>query len=310
MEQRISYEEFCQLLLQKVREHYPPECVVEIHQVVKNNGVCLDSLIIRREEQGISPNFYLNQFYEKYLQDESITEIVEEIVQLYEYSMRECENMELDFTYENCKERIVLRLASGVWNKKILDKVPHIPFLDMVILFYVVLRVDEDGVGSVRISNQLQEEWHISTRSLFTLALGNSKQLFPEKIGSLVNVLQERVSIGNEQPFQSYVEGEYSTEEQNMPFVITNNYGINGATAILYPNILKQLGERFGCSYYLIPSSIHEFLAIPSSLELSVEEMEYMVKEVNRTCVTREEMLSETVYYYNIPSDRISVVQG
>ena len=286
--------------------------MLETHDIVKNNGVHLDSLTIRGKEQRVSPNFYLNHLYEQYQQGAGIGELTDDIVRLYEQSMQECENFVADVTYENCQDKIVLRLASGVWNSEILEQVPHIPFMDMVILFYVVLRKDEEGIGSIRISNQLQEQWNISTQALFNLALENSMHLFPEKISSLIQVLEEQAvkrdaRFGNEGEFMSFIEREYGEVQKEAPLVITNNIGINGATVILYPNILEKIGEKFVRDYYLLPSSIHEFLAIPCSPELSGEKLEMMVREVNRTCVTREELLSEKVYYFNIKTKKISM---
>lgn len=306
MKENTKYEKFCELLLEEVKREISPEYLVEIHDVVKNNGIHLDSLTIRGEDQRVSPNFYLENFYQDYCGGSSIAEIAKDIVRLYWDSVKECEGLALDFSFDSCRERIVLRLASGVWNQAILDKVPNIPFMDMVILFYVVVRVDEDGIGSVRVSNQLMEKWEISTESLFRRALENSKKLFPGKIGSLLDVLRERISVGEQEEFPLLFEREFR-EGYDSPFVITNTYGINGATAILYPETLRQMGKKFGKDYFLLPSSIHEFLAVPSNPGISGDELKYMVKQVNSTCVAKEELLSEKVYYYNVESEKISV---
>ena len=241
-----------------------------------------------------------------------MAELTDEIVRLYEQAMQECQNVVVDVTYEKCQEKIVLRLASGVWNSEILEQVPHIPFMDMVILFYVVMRKDGEGIGSIRISNQLQEQWNISTQALFNLALENSMRLFPQKISSLMHVLEEGAAkrdalFGDEGTFMSFMEREYGGVQKEAPLVITNHCGINGATVILYPNLLEKIGEIFGRDYYLLPSSIHEFLAIPCNPELSGEKLEMMVREVNRTCVAREELLSEKVYYFHLQTSKISM---
>jgi len=307
MEHRKNYEEFRALIMEEMVRRFP-EDLVEMRDVVKNNGIHMESLIIRKEKQNISPNFYLNQFYEEYLQGKSIQEVAEQIVRLHEHSLQECENLKIDFTYENCRDKIVLRLASCEWNQEILEGIPHIPFLDMVIVFYVVLRVEEDGIGSVRISNQLQEQWDISTKSLFVLALENSQRIFPERMDRLLNMLQERMPMAERREFAAFLEKEY--EEEDAPFVITNTCGINGATVILYPDVLSQIGERFGRDYYLLPSSIHEFLAVPCYPGLSGDKLEFVVREVNQTCVAREELLSEKVYFYRIQTGRVSIWSG
>ena len=40
-----------------------------------------------------------------------------------------------------------------------------------------------------------------------------------------------------------------------------------GACSILYPGMLEQLAERIGGDYYMIPSSVHEFLLVPRERE-------------------------------------------
>lgn len=314
MEDRITYEKFCELLLAELKKCFPAEYFLEVHDIVKNNGIHLDSLTIRGKEQRISPNFYLNHFYEQYQQGAGLAELTDNIVCLYEQSIKECASIMVDVSYENCQDKIVLRLASGVWNSEILEQVPFLPFMDMVILFYVVMWQDGEGIGSIRISSRLQEQWNISTQTLFNLALENSMRLFPEKISSLIHTLEEQAAksdspFGDEEEFTSFMEREYGGTQKEVPLVITNNYGINGATVILYPNLLEKIGEMLGSDYYLLPSSIHEFLAIPSNPELSGEKMEMMVREVNRTCVAREELLSEKVYYYNIQTRKISMCE-
>lgn len=307
MEERKKYEIFRLQLVEAVKQEFPSEYLVETHKVIKNNGYHLESLTIRGDEREISPNFYLDNLFEKYQQGYPITEIAREIARLYQNSIQECDNMNINFAYEYCKDKIVLRLVSGVWNQEILEQVPYIPFLDMIILFYVVLRVEEEGIGSVRISNQLQEQWNISTKSLFTLALENSKKTFPEKICSMVTILGKGAVMEGRQEFMAYLKREFPEKRNYTPYIITNNYGINGASVILYPNILREIGEKFGADYYLLPSSIHEFLAIPCYTSVSGEEMKWMVQEVNHTCVSKDEMLSEEIYYYEFQSGKLSV---
>lgn len=307
MEEREKYEMFRQKLMEAVKREFPSEYLVETHKVVKNNGYQLESLTIRGTEREISPNFYLNQLFEKFQQGYPITEIAREIARLYQYSVQECDNMKINLAYEYCKDKIVLRLVSGVWNQEILEQVPYIPFMDMVILFYVVLRVEEEGIGSVRISNQLQEQWSISTKSLFILALENSKKIFPEKICNMVTMLGKGALMEERQEFMDYIEGGFSEKRMDAPYIITNSYGINGASAILYPDILRKIGEKFGADYYLLPSSIHEMLAIPCYSGIPGERLQWMVQEVNRTCVSKEEMLSEEIYYYKLQSGKLSI---
>ena len=52
---------------------------VRLDNVIKNNGVELLGLVICLENENVSPNIYLNYYYELYRQGKSIIEILEMI---------------------------------------------------------------------------------------------------------------------------------------------------------------------------------------------------------------------------------------
>ena len=55
------------------------------------------------------------------------------------------------------------------------------------------------------------------------------------------------------------------TGAKQEPYVVTNAMGINGAAVILYQNVLEKIADRLKGDYYILPSSIHEVLAIQCS---------------------------------------------
>ena len=52
-----------------------------------------------------------------------------------------------------------------------------------------------------------------------------------------------------------------------------------------------------GGNFYVIPSSVHECLLVPENSRVSPEELCDMVSEVNRTVVSEDEVLSDSVYH-------------
>ena len=85
--------------------------------------------------------------------------------------------------------------------------------------------------------------------------------------------------------------------EQTM-WVISNKEGINGAVSMLYENELHELAENLGSDLYILPSSVHEVLAVSSDLG-DPEELAQMVVEVNMQEVSLDERLSNQVYHYD-----------
>ena len=82
-------------------------------------------------------------------------------------------------------------------------------------------------------------------------------------------------------------------------YLISNTASIHGAAAVLYPSVLSALAKRLDGSFYLLPSSIHEFIAVPFKREYAPEELREIVREVNESQVEEEEYLSDQIYYYD-----------
>jgi len=306
MEEKKAFRKFCKQMEREVQQCFPEGMQVEIHKVVKNNGLELDSLAILSEERPVSPNFYLQMYYRQYEKGTDIPALVRQIVEQYQESVSSGEDMQFDVGWKNCEKNIVFRLVSYQRNEKILPDVPHIPFLDLAVLFYVLVKKDIDGIGSVRVDNSLMDRWEIDIGTLLQVARENTQRLFPVRIYTMHSVMRElmntKADCGIPEEFQE--ELPFPRE----PYVITNDSGLNGAAAILYPDTLKETGKILHGDFYLLPSSIHEVLAISSRAAVTAVALEEMVQEVNQSCVAKEEVLSESVYFYEHCSETIRVL--
>ena len=58
---------------------------------------------------------------------------------------------------------------------------------------------------------------------------------------------------------------------------------------------------------FILPSSVHEVIIVPSDVECRPEQFREMVADVNANVVSKEEILSDTVYYYSLADDQISI---
>jgi hypothetical protein len=63
-----------------------------------------------------------------------------------------------------------------------------------------------------------------------------------------------------------------------------------------------------GCDLYIIPSSVHETLIIPSRLDLDVSQFRKVIMEVNATAVSEEEYLSDHAYLYKRKSNKLQSI--
>lgn len=62
---------------------------------------------------------------------------------------------------------------------------------------------------------------------------------------------------------------------------------------------MDDLEQKLGAPLFILPSSVHELIAIPDKGISDVNELRNMVREVNETQVEAEEILSNQVYRYS-----------
>ncbi|NMC60782.1 MAG: threonine/serine exporter family protein, partial [Candidatus Methanofastidiosa archaeon] len=93
--------------------------------------------------------------------------------------------------------------------------------------------------------------------------------------------------------------------EQSM-WVISNDRGINGAISMLYEDRLHGLAENLGTDLYIMPSSIHEVIAISASVG-DPNELAQMVAEININQVALDERLSNQIYHYDKDLRKLSL---
>ena len=82
-------------------------------------------------------------------------------------------------------------------------------------------------------------------------------------------------------------------------YVLSNEKKQFGASAILYDNVIKDFSESLNSDLYILPSSVHEVIMIPSILVDSVDKLNDMICEVNATQVPLMDILSNHSYYYS-----------
>lgn len=79
------------------------------------------------------------------------------------------------------------------------------------------------------------------------------------------------------------------------------------APAVFFTTTCCIICEKLECDLYILPSSIHEVILIPAYDHDSYDELTSMVKEVNSTQLSKEEILSDHVYFYSRETGQISM---
>ena len=167
---------------------------------------------------------------------------------------------------------------------KLLQDVPYLPVFDLAIVFYIVIPNSGEEDCSILIRNSHMNLWKVPISVLYEIARRNTPCYYPYVFRPLGDYIQNKSC---ENFFESPL------------WILTNVTGIYGASTILYPKMPKRLYEKLGCSYYLLPSSIHEFLIVPEGAGSYSENLRNIVCEVNETQIEEEEVLADSVYYFD-----------
>lgn len=308
-----NYNEFINKITDRVKEMMGEEFSVRICKVIKNNSLELDSLVILKKGKNFAPNIYLLPYFEAFMRGESVNNLAKKICDIIKNNMISAVNEKFSYSYEDIKQFIIYRLVSFEKNKKLLDKIPYIKFLDMAITFHCLVREDEDGIGTIRITNEHMQMWEVSQQDIYVLAVNNTEKLFPQSIRNMneviMGMLQEECSCSIDEEFSdklanNFISNQNAANDHRM-YILSNQKGINGATCLLYENVLHKFAEQIQSDFFILPSSIHEVILVPYDKTLAKEILIDMVREVNQTQVARDEVLSDTVYFYSRKNNAI-----
>lgn len=289
--------------------------VVSVQTVEKTN-ITLTGLCIREKTCNIAPTIYLEQYYEAYDAGLSLERIAEDIIEVYRKNRpQEDINTDRFFDFANVKDRIAYKIINRKMNAGLLEKVPYVPFLDLAIVFYVVLEQKQDCNATFLIHNNHMEMWNTNTDELFKLAAVNTRRIFAPEVKSMDEVMRE---ILKEKTFGETLEemtdkeideifGLVEPEVKCPMYVLTNVQKLHGACVMLYDDVLKTIAKKIGSDLWILPSSVHETLLIPQEEGQSFEELKQMIQEVNATTLDTCDILSDHPYFYSLTENRISI---
>lgn len=296
----MNYKIFCQEMNKAVNAMLEKDMTSKLHTSLKNNGKEKVGLIIEEVGVKISPVIYLEEYYDSYLKGDSIRQLTDTILEFY-YSLRRenVEDYKFVFDYDRIKEKILFKLINTEKNEAFLKSVPHKQFLDMSIVFYVLLSKSSENEAIMTITNSYISQWEVDTDVLWECALENVPILAAPCFYTMMGCEPNADS----QKFVNLLE--YDTGARDVIFILTNSLGSYGAASIVYPHIADDIGEILKNDYYILPSSIHELVILPYSDKYETVELNKMIREINKNCMSDDVVLGERCYRYLLEEKRI-----
>ena len=304
----MNYEIFKEVVAEKFLDYMPEQYQgmrLRVEPINKVNKV-LDGITLVGSGAGrsVSPTLYINHMYEHYLETENLQEVLQSAARRMDMAFKEMPEVG-DVNLESAKDNIVFQVINTLQNEDMLRDMPHREFQDLSIIYRWVVKVDENGIQSSAIRNNLAEQLGMNEEQLFKCAVENTRRIFPPTVKSMNDVIREMfISDGMPAEVADMMIGEMP--EDKMMWVISNDRGINGAGSMLYEDNLHKLAMKLETDLYILPSSVHECIAVSANMGDPYELAE-MVSEINMGQVALEDRLSNQVYHYDKDARRLTL---
>ncbi|MCH1948140.1 DUF5688 family protein [Enterocloster sp. OA13] len=297
-------EQIQKLILKYLPEQYQ-DVEMSVHNVTKNNNTELTALLIHRQGETVSPQVYLEPFFSQYQQGKEIEKIAKELAASYLQNQDfEIPNViELVSDFEKVQALLRLQIVNKEYNNDKMSDTPHrdVENTDLTAVLRIHLPTQENGETTILISDEMLSGWGKSMDAVYPLALQNTMKTNPARIDSMLHIAMTSLNRS-----MGYEVKNYHMEPYDQ-YVLCNASGMNGATVLLYPNVLDQLAQEANANLFILPSSIHECILMQDTGELDAKELQAMVMSVNQSEVPPEERLSDAVYYYDKDEHSLSM---
>ena len=297
----MKIENFAEEIKVELQKEYGSEYKITVNTVVKNNNTHLTGILIGNVKESVFPTIYIDDLFDAYRNNTlSLKEACSEVIKAYNNSIPDKNKININYDlvadFNNVRDKICIRLVSKEMNSEKFKEIPYLDFLDLACEFYIPMTDESNDKRTlnIQVRDKMLELWNIDINDLFDIAKSNTRKIFKHFIVPMGKMIQSIASV--EDIDEDIMD---ALQEDNMMFVGTNNLGLNGATIIMYNDILKSFAEKVHEDLYIIPSSIHEVIIVPANNGVTAEEIKPMINDVNDSCVMHEEVLSNNLYMYS-----------
>lgn len=301
-----KFMEQLKLEIEKKLEEQPDDYIMEFLDVCKVNDAKLHGIDIRQGKSQIGMMFYAETLFDMNMRGTSIEQVADCVVEqvVHDKMGERMMNKFVDvLDYDNVKDKVYIRLCNEKLNEEYLRGkfFYRIPNTDLMALFCVMTNTDDQSNATFCISEILANHWEIMDREKFYhQTIKHMAEDMPVKINDITELLRN--------------EGIEKYELDDMKhsiYVISNEKSFDGATCVFYEGVMKDFATMCDVSRVIIlPSSRHEAILLPDyDGTLAASCLKNLVREVNENEVDQNDVLSNSVYVYDLESDTISIVK-
>lgn len=205
-------------------------------------------------------------------------------------------------TADDFKKGLYIQVVNADVNRELLEDLPHDSWEDMAAVVRYQIPDGENEISFLVTKHNMQQ-YQMSQGEVMETAYKNtaSQEFDLKKMEDIMRDILHEQGIRDEM-------AEAFVEDMDTPmYVLTNRKKINGANALVCPDILEKAYKELGEPYYVLPSSTHELILVKESYGMKPEELRQMVQEVNCTAVQARDLLSNKVFHYD--GRKLSAIQ-
>lgn len=248
------------------------------------NGLIVEGIVVKNDDP-IAPIIYTDRLLEEAeRKGKSLADVVTEVIRIYESQNYK----DLDFKKFLNKDFVSEHIYLGLQKTSTEELIKENCFLDGLEV-YLYIREDRKNEGSytVKVTAELLQQIGMTAQEAWERARINTYA--ETEVKSLSTVIAEICGM----PIDNF--------EEDPVYMVTNQAGMRGASAVLNRKVLEDIGQKHGTNKVVIlPSSIHEVLVVPYESMMDMDAMSAMVTEVNATTVAPEEQLIDRAYVVDL----------
>lgn len=237
------------------------EYFAELKNVVKS-GMEVKCIVVGTENTTVRPVFYRDNFKKTNSIEENANIVINYMkADTHEQKEVAINNLHLD-DFNWVADKLIRCVGAE-------DKTEKYVRRHLVSDIYEYVRIDLPELqGTVCVTPELILAWEVTAEQLFNQVAQNDLKNCP-----------------------------YIIEDAFLLTIGTNKTKRYGASALAYNPLLKELSKKLNGSYYIIPSSVHEFLAVTADMA-SPSELADMIRTVNAD-MDPSDVLSDKPILYN-----------
>lgn len=301
----MKFNEYVEAVKANILDYLPQEyqdAEIHINKVNKNNGLELTAISLRGKDN-ISPNIYLEPYFEKYQDGMTLEDSLKSISSVYQREMKRMPVFPIEeFTYNNIKDKLYVTMVNAEKNEKMLAEMPHKNYEDLAAVYRIQVTVSPGNKGSIAVNNNHLRMFGVDIETLHEQAMANMKQILPYSFQNMKEIIAEMMG---ELPEEFMM-----LEAEDSPmWVLSNTEKIQGAAYMIDDAVLKNISEKLNSNLIILPSSIHEAIILREDENMDFDYIKDMVADINATQVEPDEVLSDSIYRYDAKEQTLSKVE-